>query len=363
MSLVRPVVIFDASMVSSRPNGISNDSSQILESLSMLPFRIKTLRFKDQSDSSYQNVQLRNTRKFSNLKYLFGVPETSNETGAIFFQNQLNSLQIKGDISTVVRIHDLFPLLHPEWFRARSSIIFRRRLRALDRKTYFICNSRKTATELLELKKFDEEKIFVLPCLPNGTPVDSCGCCSGCLRSNKKNFGLAVGTIEPRKNLSFLIDTWAEVQLQTKDSELLIIGRYGWKQRKIKRKLQKNSKDKLFWLSDVCDGALRRLMKDATFFVSTSIDEGFNIPAAEACLARTQLFLSDIDVHRELHPNAMFFSLEDNARLKALIVRSLSEGHHQKSERVCNDFHPKFELEDFQDQLYGILSAVIEEDK
>ena len=148
---------------------------------------------------------------------------------------------------------------------------------------------------------------------------------------------------------------------QIPNSELLIVGRYGWKQRKIRRKLQKCSKEKLVWLSDVCDGALRKLMNDASFFVSTSIDEGFNIPATEACVARTPLILSDIDIHRELHPNAMFFSLQNNVRLKELMVKNLSEGRSQKLEKVCRDFHPKFEIDDFQEQLYEILSAVIEE--
>jgi glycosyltransferase involved in cell wall biosynthesis len=355
------MVIFDASMVSNRPNGISNDSTQILESLSKLGFSIKTIRYSDQSELEYPTVHLRHSRKFSNFKYLFGVPEIPRENGAIFFQSQLNSLQAQRDMPVIVRIHDLFPVQHPEWFKVRSSIIFRRRLNALDSKTFFMCNSKHTSAELIKLGKFKKEKIFILPCFPKINTFDICGICTGCLRESSKNFGLAVGTLEPRKNLSFLIDSWLEVHGRIPASELLVVGRYGWKQRKLRRNLQKSSDKNILWLSDVCDGALRKLMEESSFFVSTSFDEGFNIPAAEACAARTMLFLSDIDVHRELHPNAQFFSLETNTQLKELIVTRLTEDQANNSIPVCNEFHPKFEEEDFEEQLRRILSVVIKE--
>jgi glycosyltransferase involved in cell wall biosynthesis len=306
-------------------------------------------------------VFLRHSRKFSNFKYLFGFPEISRENGAIFFQSQLNSLQAQSSMTVIVRIHDLFPVQHPEWFRARSSIIFRRRLNALDRETFFICNSKQTSTELIKLGKFNQERIFVLPCLPKRNAVDSCGTCSACLRRSTKNYGLAVGTVEPRKNLSFLVDSWEEVREHIPASELLIVGRYGWKQRKLRRKLRSSSNKNILWLSDVCDGGLRRLMEGSSFFVSTSFDEGFNIPAAEACATRTMLFLSDIDVHREFHPNAQFFSLQTNSQLKELIVRRLNGLQDTNSTLFCHDLHPKFEIEDFEEQLKRIMSEVVRE--
>jgi glycosyltransferase involved in cell wall biosynthesis len=292
---------------------------------------------------------------------LFGAPEILREDGAVFFQNQLNSLQTQSDMSVIVRIHDLFPLRHPEWFRARSSRIFKRRLNALDRETFFICNSNYTSTELIKLDKFNQERIFILPCLPKRNAMESCGKCSACLRQSTKKFGLAVGTIEPRKNLTFLIDSWEEIREHIPASELVIVGRYGWKQRKLRRKLQSSSNKNILWFSDVCDGGLRRLMQGSSFFVSTSLDEGFNIPAAEACAARTKLFLSDIEVHREVHPNAQFFSLQTNSQLKELIVSQLNGLQDTNPALLCHDFHPKFEIEDFEEQLKRIMSEIVKE--
>jgi hypothetical protein len=54
------------------------------------------------------------------------------------------------------------------------------------------------------------------------------------------------------------------------------------------------------------------LYKDSLAFISTSKDEGFNIPAYEAKQLGKPLYLRDIDVHHEFHESyAKFFSSEE----------------------------------------------------
>jgi hypothetical protein len=68
----------------------------------------------------------------------------------------------------------------------------------------------------------------------------------------------------------------------------------------------------VLWIDDCCDGSLSQLYIDSLAFISTSKDEGFNIPAFEARQLGKPIYLRDIDVHHEFHDSyAKFFSSED----------------------------------------------------
>lgn len=354
----KKIVIFDASMVSAQPNGISSDSRQILSGLRAMPIDVLPIRFSDQVALDPMTFHLKASRKFSNLRHILGMSTKVNVTGDVFFQSQLNSLQPMKEVLTLVRVHDLFPYTHPEWFKLRSRLAFNRRLQTISRSTYFLCNSNYTAAELLRLNRFDETRIFVLPCVPDISHVDACGNCSGCVYGGTKNFGVAIGTIEPRKNYSFLVQAWEELGNQTRDSELLIVGRYGWRQRRVLQQLENSSSKNLVWMKDVCDAGVQRLLSQAKFFVSTSLDEGFNIPASHACTNGCLLLLSDINVHHELHPNSEFFSLDSTEELKRKILEILRSNASKSPIQTCRNSHPAFTTKEFRGQLESILMKV-----
>jgi glycosyltransferase involved in cell wall biosynthesis len=119
---------------------------------------------------------------------------------------------------------------------------------------------------------------------------------------------LAVGTVEPRKNYKTLVESFNKIHQEDKSSKLIIVGKYGWKQSKVYEHLKSlKINAKVVYIEECCDSALRRLFENASAFISASLDEGFNIPAAEARSLGVPLILSDIAVHQEFHYDVAYF--------------------------------------------------------
>jgi len=139
--------------------------------------------------------------------------------------------------------------------------------------------------------------------------MGQCGTCSGCLfiRSATRIDFLAVGTLEPRKNYSFLIDIFTNPAVT---SNLIIVGRLGWRSKRLKYKLV--NQNQVYWINSCCDGALNEIYQSARAFLSASLDEGFNIPVFEAKEVGLPLILSDISVHKEFHKDEILLSPFDS---------------------------------------------------
>jgi glycosyltransferase involved in cell wall biosynthesis len=136
-----------------------------------------------------------------------------------------------------------------------------------------------------------------------------------------------VGTIEPRKNYE------QAFRIQASSGELpllVIVGRKGWKSKKVLTRLL--SLKNVLWISGACDGSLLEMFQKANCYISTSLNEGFNIPASEAMHLGTPMILSDIPIHQELYPAAQLIHLENlNQWIKA-----------------CKISNPKIKVEPFE---------------
>lgn len=97
---------------------------------------------------------------------------------------------------------------------------------------------------------------------------------------------LFVGTIEPRKNLLFLLKVVSEVSRTIPDIKLYIVGRNGWGSESIHKKVQElNLNDSVEFMGAVSDFELKSLYKKCTAFVFPSLSEGFGLPPVEAMTA------------------------------------------------------------------------------
>ena len=134
------------------------------------------------------------------------------------------------------------------------------------------------------------------------------------------NYVLAVGTVQPRKNLEMLIKAFKQVSgmvgrwdggrkarptiLQSynpTDLKLVIAGKLGWYYQKIidlPKKL--GIRDKVRFLGYVKDADLPSLYSGAVVFASPSLFEGFDLPILEALACGCYVAASDIVPHREI---------------------------------------------------------------
>jgi glycosyltransferase involved in cell wall biosynthesis len=160
----------------------------------------------------------------------------------------------------VVTVHDLAVLRHPEWFnrwtRSYSAFAVPRVVRAARR---VIAVSEFTKGELVDLLDLPEDRIAVVSnavedvFTPDGPKADG-------------DYVLAVGTLEPRKNLERIA--------RAVDGELRVVGARGWG--------GVDAPVNVTWLPDTTDTELAALYRGARCLVYVSLYEGFGIPVAEA---------------------------------------------------------------------------------
>jgi glycosyltransferase involved in cell wall biosynthesis len=164
---------------------------------------------------------------------------------------------------------------------------------ALRRADHLIAVSATVAARIMARSGLGPERVSVVyPPLPALAPI-----APGSGETAAPYF-LAVGTLEPRKNLLRLIEAQEKAYADC-GVPLLLVGRYGWRQRAVLARIEA-SRGALRWLGEVDDMRLARLYREATALVAYSLDEGFDYPTVEALSLGTPVVLSDIPVHREV---------------------------------------------------------------
>jgi glycosyltransferase involved in cell wall biosynthesis len=157
-------------------------------------------------------------------------------------------------------VHDLAVLRHPEWFNRWTSMYSRLAVpRVVAAATRVIAVSEFTKRELVSLLDVPAGKVTVIP---NG--VEDVFAPDG--PRAQGDYVLAVGTLEPRKNLARIA--------QAVDGELRVVGVRGWG--------GVDPPPNVTWLGNVGDDELAALYRGARCLVYASLYEGFGIPVAEA---------------------------------------------------------------------------------
>jgi alpha-1,3-rhamnosyl/mannosyltransferase len=186
-------------------------------------------------------------------------------------------------------IHDIIAFDHEPHDR-KAKIIERLLLPRVLRSAAHICTvSEATKEELLEKFTFvPEEKVTVVYAGPTAQKFEA--------RSTKSetisNFGfgisdfpqrfiLCVGTLCPRKNQLRLIEAYAKLRKDLKQSfKLLLVGGRGWDDEKIMQLA--TSTPGVEWLGYLPQREVTKLLQRATAFAYPSLKEGFGIPVLDA---------------------------------------------------------------------------------
>jgi len=102
------------------------------------------------------------------------------------------------------------------------------------------------------------------------------------------------GTLEPRKNLSILLDAWEALASSSSATlPLVITGPYGWKSRNLASRLQQLRPLGLQYLGRLPRARQVQIMQAASIFVYPSLYEGFGLPAAEAMACGIPVIVSN----------------------------------------------------------------------
>lgn len=218
----------------------------------------------------------------------------------------LRSLAEKGAAS-VVFIHDLIPITHPEFCRAGEWERHERRVRAtLSFAAQIAVNSQTTADELTlfaERKGLPLPPVTVVPLGVGGAFLESAAAVA-----TRQPYFLAVGTLEARKNLPFLLMVWRLITeaLGNRAPKLVLVGSLGWESESIVDLLDRSASlnKTVIEVAGLADRELSALLKGANALLAPSLAEGFNLPVAEALALGVPVIASDIPAHRELLSNS-----------------------------------------------------------
>ncbi|MRR06921.1 MAG: glycosyltransferase family 1 protein, partial [Deltaproteobacteria bacterium] len=148
---------------------------------------------------------------------------------------------------------------------------------------------------------------------------------------------LIVGTIEPRKNHSYVIDAFENLWNQGSRIRLCIVGRVGWMCDDIVKRINASTylSERLFWFSDLNDDELEYCYEHGKALVMASRFEGFGLPLVEAMHYGKPVFASDIPVFREIGEDyPIYFDLADSNSLANKI-------HEYENNVLDQEFNPR----------------------
>jgi glycosyltransferase involved in cell wall biosynthesis len=100
-----------------------------------------------------------------------------------------------------------------------------------------------------------------------------------------KPYALYVGSIEPRKNVTTMLDAWLDLPRDVRDEfDLVVVGPWGWGDGTVYDRLQAGIEG-VRYLGYVPEPDLPALTAAATIFVYVSLYEGFGLPVGQAMAA------------------------------------------------------------------------------
>jgi glycosyltransferase involved in cell wall biosynthesis len=230
-----------------------------------------------------------------------GLPRYVRSSGIELFHGTNYDVPLWRQCVTVLTIHDLSLLIHPETHEKRRVSRARRRLPLMARAaSAVIVPTESVRGEVCEQLGLSPEKVFAVPEAARAcfSPMELEA--TKCVRRRLgigADFLLTVGTIEPRKNLQTLLNAFEEVaggQSQP-TLQLVIVGNRGWLSEPFFVVLEKSPMRKRIILTEYLnDEELRALYSSCRAFIYASFYEGFGLPPLEAMACGAPVITSRI---------------------------------------------------------------------
>jgi glycosyltransferase involved in cell wall biosynthesis len=201
----------------------------------------------------------------------------------------------------VATIHDMIPLLRPQWVTRKHRLVVMAGYQRLRQQADLVITpSEATKADVVHHLQINPDRIAVIPwgCeerfRPTGNPEHFAGV--------QQRLGLParyllfVGTLEPRKNLTTLMHAYAMLRAERRgeDLKLVVAGRMGWLYDDIFNTVEALAlAEEVLFTGFVDDEDLPDLYRGASMFVFPSLYEGFGLPILEAMASGVPVITSD----------------------------------------------------------------------
>lgn len=236
-------------------------------------------------------------------------------------------MERRPDVKPVFMLHDLIPVLYPEYSGPILSRHHARALRTVARRARaMIATSQASADEirdgLRDLGRADMP-IHVVP-LPVSDSLLA-GARTGGLDTAEPYF-VTVGSIDQRKNHILLFHVWRDM-IRRADGpvpRLVVAGPPGLRTAGLRDAMARSPglADRVTLVHGLSSPALRELVGSAAALLMPSFTEGFGLPIVEALAQGTPVVASDIPAHREVGgPHATYLDPLDGLAWQGEVLR------------------------------------------
>lgn len=237
--------------------------------------------------------------------------------------------------AAVVSVFDLTPIRYPELCN-RDTLAYPRLIsRAIRRGAWVHTCSRFVADEIREQFEIEPERVVMVPAgTTPPTPISQTGRVGDTVSRLVRGpdpFLLALGTIEPRKDLPALVAAFDRLAQERPDLRLVVAGPDGWGTADFEATATTAThRDRIDRIGWVGESERSMLLAHAEVLVYPSRYEGFGLPPLEAMAAGTAVVSTDAGSLPEVLGNAAALVpadllVEDRARGIATLAATIGE--------------------------------------
>lgn len=204
----------------------------------------------------------------------------------------------------VITVHDLTAFRVPETFPSRMGQVKRYLMaRSVRQASHIVVPSHATRADLVDILHVDPSRVTVIY---HGVAkkIRDLG-----PAPRPRPYFLAVGTLEPRKNLVRLIHAYSLLKHERREAcpDLVIAGKPGWLFEPIYQAPQRfQVKNSVEFLNYVDEARLLKLYSHATALCYPSLYEGFGLPMFEAMMVETPVVASNRGSLKEIGQDVAF---------------------------------------------------------
>ncbi len=303
----------------------------------------------------------------SGLWRSYGIVSDLKRDGIELYHGIAGELPIgirKSGIKSVVTVHDVIFLHHPEFYRQHDGWVYRWKFRhTLQEADHFVAISETTKRDLMTYAHVDESKITLIyqTCAPRFSAVRNQTLEERVrtLYSLPARFMLSVGTVETRKNILLAVKALHHLP---DDLALVVVGSYKQYTKVVNDYIAKHGmENRVILLHNVPDEHLPAFYTMAEVFVYPSWYEGFGIPVVEAIHCGLPVVAcTGSSLEEAGGPDCLYVAPDDEQAMAEAIRQSL-RGAPGREGRIVNsqDYVRRFEENDIARQMTALYERLL----
>lgn len=264
-------------------------------------------------------------------------------------------------VPSVMSIMDTSYLLYPEMFRKRDLYKLKRWTRySVNNAAKILTISQASRADIIKIYKVNPERVVVT--YPGIDMITSQGDNKILVKHGiRPGYILYVGTIQPRKNLVCLIESFN--LLKDKSLQLVVVGKKGWLFNEIFARVKElKLESRVIFTGFVTDEDLITFYTGAKLLVLVSLYEGFGLPALEAMSHGKPVVVSNVSSLPEIVGEAgILVDPKDSASIASGIAKvlSMSDLDYNKISDLSKLQANKFNWETTAKETLKVLQDVV----